>query len=78
MAFFERRPAFLFPALDGSLVALDSPAQGLLEAQPALFENPPHLGGVIGDAELSPNYFRHSRQGPQVSLEPKGLGPLGQ
>ena len=42
-----------------------------------MFENPPDLG-VIRDAKLTANHFRHPWQGPEVSLEPEGLGPLGQ
>jgi hypothetical protein len=43
-----------------------------------LFENPPDLGGVIRDAKLTANHSRHPWQGPEVSLEPEGLGPLAQ
>lgn len=68
---------FLLPALDGGFISLGSPTERLLETQPALFENPPYLGGVIRDAKLSPDHFRHPRLGPQVPLEPEGLGPLG-
>ena len=77
MAFFEHGPAFLLPALDGGLIPLGSPTEWLLETQPALFENPPYLGGVIRDAKLPPDHFHHPGQGPQVPLEPKGRGSLG-
>jgi len=78
IAFFKHGPAFLLPALDGGLISLGGPAEWLLETQPALFENPAYLGGIIRDAKLSPDHFCHPRLGPEVSLEAEGLGPLGQ
>src|SRR5574337_725655 len=50
-AFFYMRPPLCAPALDGRLVALSGLAFRLLTAPAFAAEDPPHMRGVIGDAE---------------------------
>ena len=78
LAFFQGRPALLFPAPDGRLVPLAGTPERLLAAPVVLLEDAPHLGGVVLDPEVASDDPGHSGLGPEVAAKAKGLGSLGQ
>src|ERR687892_372432 len=59
LAFFQGRPALLFPALDGVFVPLAGTFQRLLAAPVVLLEDAPHLGGVVLDPEVASDDLGH-------------------
>src|SRR5919106_3744975 len=78
LAFFQGRPALLFPALDGVFVPLAGTFQRLLAAPVVLLEDAPHLGGVVLDPEVASDDLGHSGLGPHVAAKAQGLGSLDQ
>jgi hypothetical protein len=68
--FFRGRPDVLFPIADGCFVPLPRPPRGTLAA-PAqlLFQDPPHVPGMVLHLELLANDLRNAIQGPQAVRE---------
>jgi hypothetical protein len=78
LAFFQGRPALLFPAPDGVFVPLAGTFQRLLAAPVVLLEDAPHLGGVVLDPEVASDDLGHPGLGPHVAAKAEGLGALDQ
>src|SRR5918996_1762432 len=75
LAFFQGRPALLFPALDGIFVPLAGTFQRLLAAPVVLLEDAPHLGGVVLDPEVASDDLGRSGLGPTSPWKPKDSAP---
>ena len=76
--FFYFWPAHPFPAPDGRLVALGSPAHGPLAAPTQGPQNPPHMSGMKLLPSLSLDQIGHAPGRPERTAITQHLGPLFQ
>ena len=65
-AFFYMRPDGPPPVGDGGFVPLQRPALRLLAAPPQSAQEPPDMGGVIADVELTGDLVGNTGQCPEV------------
>jgi hypothetical protein len=72
-AFFYPRPLLLDPAANRVLVALQSPALGLLRTPAQAVKQASDMVDVIGHAEALLDDLRNPRTGPQIRIKPRRL-----
>src|SRR5215207_255744 len=72
--FFEGRPPLLFPALDGLLVPLVSPALRFLQALPQSLEQSTHVSRMVAYPKLSSDHYSHSLARPYIPSKAVSLG----
>ncbi len=76
--FFYPRPVLPAPAVHGLLVLLPGTTLRLLAAPAHGLQDAPDVGGMVGDAEVLLDDFRHPRQRPEVGGVAMSLGTLEQ
>ena len=75
-AFFYPRPVLLTPGLNRLLVPLAGAMLRFLASPAHGSQDVPDRAGVVLDAELHGNQFRHSRQRPKLRAVPVLAGAL--
>lgn len=75
MAFFHFWPALLFPDADRLLIPLGGPSRWLLQAPPALPQQPSHRGQRHLDAKGLADHHSHPFPSPDVAAKAMGFRP---